>query len=472
MTAYGLGDKGAEEALDKQGKLAFDSGAWRWFGARRKQMPDQSRVMGINLIIWGDAGLGKTSCVVKACEVLGKHPYELVLSQCEAGDIGGIPRVQEESVLKRIWGKEYGEGTYTQKIPDAFWRAVAKDPLAVVFDDDLTNCSKDVQVAMLGVNLNRRIPDGKGGFVYIKHAPQIGAANHGEAHSMSPLPGPAANRFGHLVYGPEDDGYLNWLGQPTVTLTMTPEERELAAKGLWDPNQLPSHLQERIAALPNEWNERYARYYQMVSAFIKEVGPKGAIKSPAPVDFTNVEDYAWATYRSWELCARSMAAAEHYNLDDRRLIVGAVGLEMAGKFMDFRNRLLKMPSVDDVFNGNVDWSKLKASETAVLLQWAGAACTDDQQLDAVFNAMTTVRGINQELVRPCEDILVQRAKGLVHNRPLTTSMAARVQIEVRSKMGPQGLKRLRTGSRDLGAWNDLWRDAAPWEAGGPELVAA
>ena len=368
----------------------FHRTAWSWL-RRSKQVDPRSR--GINLLIWGEPGIGKTQLVTRTLKRIGRTLYKKDLSKESPEELKGIPRVI----------KEKGQ-LYTVDAPNRFLVAIARDPNAALALDDLTNASQGVQAAGLGLVLDKEFEDGKGGTISIKHAPIIGMANHGAAAALTELLAPAANRWVHVWTTANEDAQKYWERKDTIQV---------------DP--------ARAQTIDGEWNVLYAKAWAFCSAL--SVRYKPSFFERQPQEFINERDYAWCTPRSLELCARIIAACEHFGVDDTRLIEGAIGRVAARKLFDFR-RELALPKVDDVWAGRVNWRALSTSQRVLLLHEAAKEAADEAQLDAVLGAMNAVRSISAEsedLVILAKDMLVQRARGVMHSRPMNRDLSSRVE---------------------------------------------
>jgi hypothetical protein len=359
---------------------------------------------GINVLLWSEPGMGKTEMVKYVMRQLDRNSYYLNLSQSDPTDVAGLPRVI----------KHRGQ-IYTQKVPDAFLMAVRRDPKAALIVDDITNAVPATQAAGLSLILGREFSDGKGGMYTIGHAPIVAMANHGDAAALTPLLAPMANRFVHIFIGPDSDGlaYVREGRKPQLKLDVSLNQ-----------------------TIDRDWDARYAKASTLVQAFIKQKGASAISKQPT--DFMEVESYAWATVRTWEFAARCMAAADHYGLRDQRLLEGCLGKTMSKEFDIFR-RSLQLPSLEDLYAGKVEWTKLRPSEKVVLLQEGASDASTDDQLEAVLDGMTKVRELSagsDDLLVPARDTLLGRTRGQ-GARALTRPQAARVQAVFRAFEGPE-----------------------------------
>ena len=139
-----------------------------------------------------------------------------------------------------------------------------------------------------------------------------------------------------------------------------------------------------------------------------------------------MKKHAWTTARTLlEGAARVMAACEYMGIDDKRALEGAIGIPGSRRLMDFR-KSLNLPSVQDVFDGKVDWRKMAPSGHVILLQKAASECADSQQLQATLAAIDTVRELSKgsdDLVISAVDTLRRRAMGEQGRKPMDKEMS-------------------------------------------------
>jgi hypothetical protein len=367
--------------------------------------PEDKSVQGINFMVWGPPGDGKSQGVSAAMRLLGYEPWQKDLSRTAPQDLTGIP-----ARIKKFGFR--GQKVFTVKAPDLFFWNLSKagqghNPKVGLQLEDLTNTVKTVQGAGLGIVLDKKIDDGKGGNLSIRHVPIAATANFSEVSTVTQLLGPMANRFVHIFTSPNEDA-TSW----------------------WMTGKAPVHVDiERAKTMRGEWAERYGRAWALASGFVRDYRSRTWDNEPG--DFDNPKNYAWATPRSLELAARVMAAAEHMGISDERLLKGALGEQGARRLMDYR-RNLKLPTVDDVFAGRVAWKTLSPSGQVVLLQRAATEAGNLQQLNAVVDGINKV----QDLTAGSDDLVVlgvqalrQRAAGQMATRPMSGDMISRVESE-------------------------------------------
>jgi len=397
--AHAVGNAGRVAMASASAVAAGVRHAWRQTPLGR---PEDKSVQGINFMVWGPPGDGKSQGVSAAMRLLGYDPWKKDLSRTAPQDLTGIPaRVNRWSLR--------GRTVFTAKAPDLFFWNLArsgqgKNPNVGLQLEDLTNTVKTVQGAGLGIVLDKEIDDGKGGYLSIRQAPIAATANFSEVSTVTQLLGPMANRFVHIFTSPDEDA-TTW----------------------WMTGQAPVHVDiDRAKAMRSEWAERYGSARALCSGFVRDY--RSRAWDAEPTDFDNTKNYAWTTPRSLELAARCIAAADHMGISDERLLKGALGEQGARRLMDYR-RNLKLPTVEDVYAKRVLWKVLSPSGQVVLLQRAATQCRDSEQLSAVLRGMDAVRDLtsgSDDLVVLAVDALRDRASGQMASRPMSDAMAAQV----------------------------------------------
>lgn len=384
------------------GAAAFGAAVHHAWGHSPFAQHEDGAVQGINFMVWGPPGDGKSQGVKNAMRLLGYESWQKDLSRTAPQDLTGIPaRVTRWSLG--------GKKVFTVKAPDMFFWNLSqsghgKNPKVGLQLEDLTNTVKTVQGAGLGVVLDKVIDDGKGGNLSIRQVPIAATANFSEVSTVTQLLGPMANRFVHIFTSPNEDA-TTW----------------------WVTGKAPVHVDvERARTMRAEWADRYSRARALCAGFVRDY--RSRTWDGEPVDFDNPKNYAWATPRSLELAARCIAACEHMGISDERLLKGALGEQGARRLMDYR-RNLKLPTVEDVFARRVAWKTLSPSGQVVLLQRAATECATGDQLGAVLEGINTVRDItagSDDLVVLAVGALRQRAAGQMASRPMSTDMASTV----------------------------------------------
>jgi AAA domain (dynein-related subfamily) len=403
--------------------------------------PGYDGATGLNLLVWGSPGTGKTATAKDVLARTERHPYYVDLSLSAPEDLAGIPRVMfaqmsEDGKLIKIYGttdaapKRPGQepvelAAISLRAMDATWLNVAADKQAVLIADDLTNAAQMVQAALLRVALERQISDGKGGFVSLKHMPVLAMANFGYGNALQPLLGPLANRFSHIVATDQD--VLRW----------------------WNTNrasQLTLDL-EKTQTLEQAFRELERRYWQIINQFVVEHQIEAF--DEAPSEFTHVAQHAYASSRSYEFCVRWLAVCEHFGVQPDRFIHASLGLKKGGMLISWlRDRELGL----QVMANTVRWEECTTDERNNASMWAARHFTTDTDLSGIILSVERLRNITEgsdDNNIPARDYLIHRALGL--------PVGPDGQVDAGEKGKPEGAMTARQVSKVRRAWPEQFK---------------
>lgn len=152
-----------------------------------KHMPWDKSVM-----LHAKHGVGKSSVVRQVAEELGIGFYDVRLSQCEVGDIKGLPDKDNEAGVVRFLKQEW-------------W---PKDPNSrgILFFDELNRAAKDVLQAVFEICLDRRLdgeklPDGWR---------VVSAVNSDDDYDVAELDPALHDRWFHIDFDPSANEWVEW----------------------------------------------------------------------------------------------------------------------------------------------------------------------------------------------------------------------------------------------------------------------
>jgi hypothetical protein len=152
-----------------------------------KTMPWDKSVM-----LHAKHGVGKSSVVRQVAEELGIGFYDVRLSQCEVGDIKGLPDKDNEAGVVRFLKQEW-------------W---PKDPNSrgILFFDELNRAAKDVLQAVFEICLDRRLdgeklPDGWR---------VVSAVNSDDDYDVAELDPALHDRWFHIDFDPSAMEWVEW----------------------------------------------------------------------------------------------------------------------------------------------------------------------------------------------------------------------------------------------------------------------
>ena len=239
---------------------------------------------GVPVCLWGDPGIGK-SALIQAAAAADGVPCETVIGSLrEPSDFAGLPVVTDEGVRLE---------------PPAWAKRLHAAQAGYLFLDELSTSPPAVQAAMLGVALERRVGD----LLLPRAVRVVAAANPPErAADGWDLTPPLANRFLHIAYSPDVDGWLD---------------------GMIAGFALPAG--GRVAQ-PNP--ERTAVARARVAAFIR---CRPALLDACPTN-PAASGRAWPSRRTWTMTADVLALLDDDDREAAHLVAcGLVGEGAAGE---------------------------------------------------------------------------------------------------------------------------------------------
>lgn len=164
-----------------------------------KKMPEDKSIM-----LHAKHGVGKSSVVRQVAEELTEETgetygfWDVRLSQCEVGDIKGMPHKDVDNDVLRFLKQE--------------WWPKAQDSKGILFFDELNRASKDVLQAVFEICLDRRLdgeklPDGWR---------VVSAVNSDDDYDVVELDPALHDRWFHIDFDPAVSEWLDWARQSNV----------------------------------------------------------------------------------------------------------------------------------------------------------------------------------------------------------------------------------------------------------------
>ena len=158
-----------------------------------KRMPNEMSIM-----LRAKHGVGKSATVKQVAQQLAEETghevgfYDVRLSQCEVGDIKGLPNLNHE--------------TKTTDFYKPFWWPRDPDSHGILFFDELNRATKDVLQAVFEVCLDRRLdgeklPDGWR---------VVAAINADDDYDVLELDPALLDRWFVIDFDPSDKEWINW----------------------------------------------------------------------------------------------------------------------------------------------------------------------------------------------------------------------------------------------------------------------
>jgi hypothetical protein len=149
-----------------------------------------------SIMLHAKHGVGKSSVVKQCAEEMNGQFYDVRLSQCEVGDIKGLPYRDGNKVL----------------FAKPEWFPTDPNSKGILFFDELNRASKDVLQAVFEICLDRRldgvkIPDGW---------KIVSAVNSDDDYDVIELDPALADRWFHIEFDPTVKDWLNWAGKSGI----------------------------------------------------------------------------------------------------------------------------------------------------------------------------------------------------------------------------------------------------------------
>jgi hypothetical protein len=356
----------------------------------------------VPVLLWGGAGLGKSSAVREMAASAGLVCETVIASIREPSDFAGLPIVADHSQSVR-----FAPPTWAQRLAEA--------GAGVLFLDEISTAPPAVQAALLRVVLERTVGDlslpGDVAVVAAANPPEQAA----DGWDISP---PLANRFCHLDWdlGAREwaDGILAGFAQPAVPAL--PADRMRA---------------EITAARAN------------VGAF---VAARPHLLHAHPGDEASA-GRAWPSPRSWDMAARLLAATVVCGSTGQvaaLLVAGSVGPGAASEFLAWREDL-DLPDPEAVLRdpgslrlpdrGDRAYAALAAVTAAVL------ADNTPPRWEAAWQAIAGATGKSHA------DIAVAAVRSLIAHRPDGAVPSADVLTKMAPVLRAAGLFERLSGER-------------------------
>ena len=267
----------------------------------------------VPVLLWGGAGLGKSSAVREMASGAGLACETVIASIREPSDFAGLPVVTDD-------------GATVQFAPPAWARRLWEAGSGVLFLDEISTAPPAVQAALLRVVLERTVGD----LTLPEDVAVVAAANPPEQAAdgwdISP---PLANRFCHL----------DW---------------DLEARE-WADGILAGFTQPAVPALPGD---RMAAEITAVRANVGVFVAASPHLLHAHPGNEAAAGRAWPSPRSWDMAARLLAAASTAGAASQAtalLIAGSVGPGAAAEYLAWREDL-DLPDPEAVLSDPASYS--------------------------------------------------------------------------------------------------------------------
>jgi hypothetical protein len=285
------------------------------------------------VFIWGPPGIGKSDAIHQLGHEMDAHVIDVRLSLWEPTDIKGIP----------YFNSTDNTMSWAPPVELPTEELASKNPVVILFLDEMNSAPPSVQAAAYQLVLNRRVGTYKLPDNVIVVAAGNREADKGVTYRM---PAPLANRFVHLELRVDFEDWLNW-------------------------------------AVENKVHKDVVGYISFAKQDLYDFDPKTASRS-------------FATPRSWSFVSELLEdSISESTLAD--LVTGAVGEGTGVKFMAHRKIAGRMPNPTDILHGKV--KELKVKEISAMYSLTVSLCYElkdgaekkikgwDEQADNFFRFM-------------------------------------------------------------------------------------
>ena len=279
----------------------------------KQEIRDNMRI-GLNTMIWGGPGIGKSEIPQQVANELNIPLLDFRANLFDPVDVRGIPYTRDDLSVAS------GAMKITSWAPpDIFPSEETHGPRGLFMIDELPTAPPATQNAFLQLLLTRQVgnykmPDGWS---------CLAAGNRlTDGASVYQMPSPVRNRLMHYELEPSLDAWCEWALKNEVNTTLVSFMR-------YRPNLLYSF---------------------------------------------KADEYAFPTPRSWSFVDKRLRLTK--NIDDSRLffgIAGAVGTGPAGEFLAFAKIADKLPNIDNLIANPSSY--MPSEDPAVLYALTGAVAS-------------------------------------------------------------------------------------------------
>jgi hypothetical protein len=159
-----------------------------------------------SIMLHAKHGVGKSSVVKQAAKELNIPCIDVRLSQCEVGDIKGLPHIKQE---------ENGEKTVHFAKPE--WYPRDPNSAGILFFDELNRASKEVLQAVFEICLDRRLD----GLDLPDKWIIVSAVNSDDDYDVVELDPALQDRFFHIDFEPSVKDWLSWANRSGIHKAIT-----------------------------------------------------------------------------------------------------------------------------------------------------------------------------------------------------------------------------------------------------------
>ena len=148
-----------------------------------------------SIMLHAKHGVGKSSIVKQCAEELGIDFKDVRLSQCEVGDIKGLPYRDTDD-----------QGNHSVKFAKPEWYPTEEGSSGILFFDELNRASKEVLQAVFEICLDRRLDGNDLPDKWII----VSAVNSEDDYDVVDLDPALQDRFFHIDFEPSVSDWISW----------------------------------------------------------------------------------------------------------------------------------------------------------------------------------------------------------------------------------------------------------------------
>lgn len=329
---------------------------------------------GLNPMLWGRPGVGKTSFVEELAKDMNCHLETVVGSTKQPHHVEGLPFLPKNKE-DRGTGVNYESPVWVARLNNT-------DKRPMLFLDEIPNCAPSVQSSLLELvrigEVNEvSIPD-ETIVIAAGNPPEMLSAGH-------PLEPPLANRFEHIEF------------EPSV---------EYVVEGF--TSGFPQENYDEISSERKLGRSR-------VAAYLKRRGQEFLINVP---DEVTKAGRAWPSPRTWENVAYLISKdVDNNEIPNPELVKSAVGSQAANDFVEYLTKS-DLPDPKEVINRGADkfdTDKWRDDQLFSILSSLSSAVGNSEKLwkDAMKIGIKVKReGKGDVVVNACRSLMEIRPSGI------------------------------------------------------------
>ena len=277
---------------------------------------------GLNTMIWGGPGIGKSDIPAQVAEELGIGLLDFRANLFDPVDVRGIPHI--------VSLKDSGKRFTKWAVPDVFPIVERDGDRGLLFIDELPTAPPATQIAFLQLLLTRQVGD----YTLPDGWSILAAGNRlTDSAAVYQMPKPVCNRLMHYDLEPNLDVWCDWALKNEIHTTLVSFMR-------YRPNLLYSF---------------------------------------------KADEYAFPTPRSWSFVNKRLKLTDDIHADRMFYgIAAAVGDGPAGEFLAFAKVASKLPDIDNLIQNPTTY--MPTDDPAVLYALTGAvsARAQDDKMENIM----------------------------------------------------------------------------------------